>query len=555
MDTVLNKAKSKDPQILLNSEMRVMDSMSTNIKADKNSNSSNRLKEFLSGSKPAQITTLASILMILVSARLLLSLIRRCALDADCYAYWSDYLTVNNWKDFYKDISYAIYGPVYLYFMWITGLVMKAWPLFLLLINLPGSLLIYHLHKKNEVSRSTRFTPVLYSYLGLIITSAIVLLFLSSSDPLTIKGYMIKMWYVLFDILGGILIYKISKKFNKEGLGILVGSIYILNPGIFVNSSIWGQLDTMIASMMLLSIYLLCTGRKLPGIAMVVISVMTKPQSIVVLPVAGILFLTFLPWSKIKKDKLQFAKESFITIALSILTTLVMYTALFIPFYNPSVSAVSEGSHFGNIFAFAQDGSFLAKVLDFFPGIPSRYFSGVGHYAYATANAFNLWTLFGGQTTPSTKPFWGLTYNSWGTIFFFIVILLTSVFLSKELLKKDGNRMFAACFAVFFINTGFFTLYTNIHERYLLPSIIFAMVCIIWDRRFIFVSLLVSISSFINQYYIYYLANSDKNVWVAKYDPLAVITAIITVAAMLYSIYLLFHMASAKRKTVPKTAK
>jgi Gpi18-like mannosyltransferase len=514
----------------------------------KNNSVMERLKEFFLGTdKSISITTLAIMLISLVIARLLLSMIRRCQLDADCYAYWSDYLITNNWKDFYQDISYAIYGTVYLYFMWITGHIMKVWQLFFVLINVVGGLFVYFVHKKVDKTNSKKLIPVFYSYIGLIITSIIVVLFLSSSDVPTIKGYMIKMWYVLFDIIGGILIYKIGKRCNKERLGALIGAVYILNPGIFVNSSMWGQLDTIIATMMLLSIYLLSTKRMLAGVAMVVVSLMTKPQAIVVLPVAGVLFLALLPWEKASSNKSWFIKKSLYAIVSSILVALAVYTVLFLPFYNPNVSAVSEGSSFTDIFTFAQGDSFISRTVDFFTWMPNRYFSGVGQYAYATANAFNLWTVMGGQAVASTDPFLGLTYNTWGTIFFLTTVLLTLAFLFIELFRKEKKRIFPLYFAVFFINTGFFTLYTNIHERYLLPSIIFAMVCILWDKRFILVSILISISSFINQYYIYYLANSGKSVWVSRYDWIAVTTAIVTVLVMLYSFYLMISIALNKK--------
>lgn len=73
------------------------------------------------------------------------------------------------------------------------------------------------------------------------------------------------------------------------------------------------------------------------------------------------------------------------------------------------------------------------------------------------------------------------------------------------------------------------------------------MVCILWDKRFILVSILISISSFINQYYIYYLANSGKSVWVSRYDWIAVTTAIVTVLVMLYSFYLMISIALNKK--------
>jgi len=100
--------------------------------------------------------------------------------------------------------------------------------------------------------------------------------------------------------------------------------------------------------------------------------------------------------------------------------------------------------------------------------MPNLYLTSVEDYPYATANAFNLWTLLGGQPVKDSNIFFILSYKTWGTILFLICIGIAFAYLLKKR-KSD----FAMYFASFFILSSAFTFITRMHERYLLPAIIF----------------------------------------------------------------------------------
>ena len=77
---------------------------------------------------------------------------------------------------------------------------------------------------------------------------------------------------------------------------------------------------------------------------------------------------------------------------------------------------------------------------------------------------------------------------------------------------------------------------TRMHERYLLPAIIFITICIIWDKKLFIPMSVISICALANHWYIYYMA-SKGTIWIPKYDTVAVLTAAVTVATFLYCAY------------------
>ena len=48
---------------------------------------------------------------------------------------------------------------------------------------------------------------------------------------------------------------------------------------------------------------------------------------------------------------------------------------------------------------------FIAESIDYFCWMPNLYLASVEDYPYATANAFNLWTLLGGQSIEDSNTF------------------------------------------------------------------------------------------------------------------------------------------------------
>ena len=142
--------------------------------------------------------------------RLMISMMTPYRIDMGGYVAWSRYLAQNGPAGLYGDF-HIVYAPFYMYFLWLTGGICKLFSL------------------------SASF-----------------------------QAYAIKLWAVGFEFLGGFLLFKIAEKFNRPKQGLYMALFYVMNPGVFMNSSIWGQFDSIPATMLLGVLYLFQSYSKEP---------------------------------------------------------------------------------------------------------------------------------------------------------------------------------------------------------------------------------------------------------------------------------------------------
>ena len=60
---------------------------------------------------------------------------------------------------------------------------------------------------------------------------------------------------IITDVLTGVLLYKIASEKQTQGKAMLIMCLYIFNPAVILNSSVWGQVDSILAFMVLLTVY------------------------------------------------------------------------------------------------------------------------------------------------------------------------------------------------------------------------------------------------------------------------------------------------------------
>jgi Gpi18-like mannosyltransferase len=102
----------------------------------------------------------------------------------------------------------------------------------------------------------------------------------------------IKLIPTLFDVLGAFLIYKIVKlKFEQSDLPYLAGAIYFSAPTVMINSSFWGQADSLYTASLLACLYLLMIEKPLPAIVAIGVSFSFKAQAVFLAPFLLILAL------------------------------------------------------------------------------------------------------------------------------------------------------------------------------------------------------------------------------------------------------------------------
>jgi Gpi18-like mannosyltransferase len=102
----------------------------------------------------------------------------------------------------------------------------------------------------------------------------------------------IKLIPTFFDILGAFVIYKLVKlKNDSVEVSVFAASVYFLAPSILLNSSYWGQVDSLYTFFLLISLYYILTDRPVVSLLAFGLSFSVKAQAVFFLPFLVIIFL------------------------------------------------------------------------------------------------------------------------------------------------------------------------------------------------------------------------------------------------------------------------
>ncbi len=231
-----------------------------------------------------------------------------------------------------------------------------------------------------------------------------------------LQTILFKLPAIFADLITGYLIYKVILNIGKEKTAIIVSSLYLFNPAVFANSSLWGQVDSLTALFSVLSLFVFSKSYLLSSIFLSV-GTLIKPQAAFVLPAFFYLM---------SKNKFNFKK--FLTFGLSAFSIFIFG---FLPFNNRP--------------------NFLEFILE-------RFSVSSGQYPYGSVNAFSFWGFFG-FWKPDNFILWiGLTIS------LILIILITIIILKKKTINGE------------YLISGFsflvtFLFMTRMHERHLLPSL------------------------------------------------------------------------------------
>ena len=78
--------------------------------------------------------------------------------------------------------------------------------------------------------------------------------------------------------IGGVLIYIIAKKKYSHSQSTLWMSLYLFHPVILIDSSIWGQCDSVLAFFGLLFCYFITEKKLIPSYFVFAVGILMKPQ-------------------------------------------------------------------------------------------------------------------------------------------------------------------------------------------------------------------------------------------------------------------------------------
>jgi len=296
--------------------------------------------------------------------------------------------------------------------------------------------------------------------------------------------YVMKLPPNLFDMATSVLIFAFVRKRLDFKMALLTTALYAFNPAVIFNAAVWGQFDAIYTFFLVLSLMLALASKPELSAVTYTLGILTKPQSIALLPLIAFLILRKKGWRCLLTSILAGAATIFTVI---------------IPFEwsNPI--------------------TFLSDI----------YLGAYGGYAYTSINAFNMWAL-GGLWVPDGN----LLILGW--VLFGAFTVLTLYVLHKRLSVSSEALVLFSAFMLLF---GFFMLPTRIHERYLFPaiSIIVLLVPFVKKTRFLYVVLTTTL--LINQAYVLSFLNS-ADPFIKQGDLVVLTVSLINLLVLLYVLVL-----------------
>ena len=354
------------------------------------------------------------------------------------------------------------------------------------------SMLLYEDGLSNFYVNEATFTDYPPGYMYVLYGLGALRSLLGISPEAGVFVMLIKMPAIIFDLAATAFLYK---KFNVKA-----ALFYCFNPAILINSAVWGQVDAIYTFLILISLYLLAEeDNLLAGFFVYTLAILIKPQSLIFAPV----YLYYL-YNTLQKNK--FDKKTFLHILYSGLICFTALFALMLPF---------------------------TKSFDFLP-IFEQYIKTLSSYAYASVNAYNVYTAFGFNWVPAETKFLFLSFHAWGTISIICIVIFSFYSLSRK--KRAGQFYFVAAL----INMSTYMFAVKMHERYVFPSLLLFFVAALHEKnKQLFVAVcILSVTLFINCYDILYMVLNGN--YLSLIEPSAKIVSFINIALYFFIVYLAF---------------
>ncbi len=354
--------------------------------------------------------------------------------DMNCFHAWSDMVFRDGFGAFYASESFTDYPPGYMYILYIIGFFKHIFPL--------------------------------------------------SEAGVTL---LLKLPAILCDGLTAWLIYRIARRRVNSSVSFMAAAFYLFNPAVFVDSALWGQVDSVVTLLILLTVICTAERRLIPAYFIFALAVFVKPQALFYTPVLlfGVIeqvLLEDFSWCRLGKNVLY------------ALGAILLDVLLALPFG-------------------------LGHVV-------SQYADTLASYPYATINAFNIWGAMG-QNWADLTP---LTTMIGYLLLIGVVAAAAYIFFKSQ---KQSKYYFVGAFMGFMT----FMLSTKMHERYAFPAMALMLVCFIAskDWRHFLIYSLFSLSQFFNTAYVLFIYEKDPG----KYfqGPAVIAASMVNIAVMVYFVY------------------
>jgi len=209
-----------------------------------------------------EVLSLAGLLSLSFLLRLLLFPTQGYVNDLNCFASWFNTAAEHGPRVFYSVVSWCDYPPFNVYFFWGLGSLAKV--------------------------LSLSSTPAIF--------------------------YIIKLLPNLFDIAIAFLIFVFVRKRLDFKAAMLATTLYAFNPVVIFNAAVWGQFDSIYTFLLVLSLMLALASKPEPSAVTFTLGLLTKPQSIALLPLIAFLIFKKNGWQRLLTSLLTGAAALFAVI-------------------------------------------------------------------------------------------------------------------------------------------------------------------------------------------------------------------------------------------------
>lgn len=380
--------------------------------------------------------------------------------DMNCFYAWSDMIFEHGFGEFYYQDAFTDYPPGYMALLWVIAAIRR----------------IFSIETVSGVGR-----------------------------------IMIKLFPILADMGTGFFVYRLAKKKFSEGSSLLLTLTYLLNPLVVLDSSIWGQTDSVFTFFVLLTCYLCMEQKRIPAYFAFIIGTLIKPQTLIFAP---ILIFTIVEQVFLH----DFNKKKMLRDLLGGLAAIASFFLLAAPFG-------------------------LEKVV-------SQYIDTLGSYEYCSVNAYNVWALFGKNWADQSGTLGFLEYRQWGTLAIIAAVGLSAFIFFKR--KEDKSKYFLSMSVV--VGT-MFLFSVRMHERYLFPVVALTLFGFLLKptKEIFFTYVGFSIVQFLNVgHVLYYFEEYDST---GPQGGIIGMTALLTLAIYAYLFFAIFTKTKLADLELPSASK
>ena len=335
---------------------------------------------------------------IAVLLRMVLSMaVRGYNTDINCFSAWSERMYNLGPAGFYAEDYFCDYPPGYMLMLWIPAAIRNL--------------------------------------LGLAVQGKAHLLLL-------------KLFPILFDLLGAGLIWRTAKKHDVHpAWGAVLALIYAFNPAVIIDSAAWGQIDSIFTLLIAICAMKAADEKYIPSLIAFAAAMLIKPQALLFGPLGLIAILIFLIRGRNGRKAREFLIGAACALALIYLTAF--------------------------IFCLGRADGFIEALILPVEWIIAQYGATLGSYSYLTINALNLYTLLGyNWTATSAQPLWTIfAYGMMGLSYAYAAFLCLKSKEKRHLVLSGGTLMVLI-----------FVFGPKIHERYIYPALLLLALCCAMEK-------------------------------------------------------------------------